>query len=138
MDESLRPGVGLAVFIWKDSKFLMMRRKGAHGSGSISVPGGHIEFGESWADTAAREALEEVDVTIDNVRYVATTNDVMPADNKHYISIWVEADWVSGEPRIMEPDRADSLSWHTFSDLPDGLFEPCWTNLRSMRPDLCA
>lgn len=118
-------GVGLAVIIWRDGKFITIRRKGSHGSGPYSVPGGHIEFGESWADTAAREAEEEVGVKITNIRFVAATNDIMPDDNKHYISIWVEADWQSGEPQLMEPDKAEQLEWHTFRDLPTPLFEPC-------------
>ena len=129
-------GVGLAVFIWRDGKFIMTRRKGSHASGTRSVPGGHIEFGESWAETAAREANEEVGVTIKNVRYVATTNDIMPADGKHYVSIWVEADWAGGEPQVMEPDKLEQVEWRSFDDLPSPLFEPCWTNLRAARPDL--
>lgn len=131
-------GVGLAVFIWRNGKFITMRRKGSHGSNTYSVPGGHVEFGESWAETAAREAEEEIGVKIKNIRYLATTNDIMPQDNKHYISIWVEADWDSGEPQIMEPDKIEQLEWRTFQDLPSPLFEPCWTNLRAARPDLFA
>jgi len=129
-------GVGLAVFIWHEGKFLMLRRKGAHGSNTFSVPGGHIEFGESWAETAAREAKEEVGVTLKNIRFMAVTNDIMPNDNKHYISIWMEADLAGGEPQNLEPHKADMLGWYTFQNLPSPLFEPCWINLRAARPDL--
>jgi 8-oxo-dGTP diphosphatase len=55
-----RPGVGIGVFIFKDKKFLMILRHGAHGKGSWSVPGGWMEFGESFEDTAKREVCEEV------------------------------------------------------------------------------
>jgi len=133
---SLAVGVGVGIFIWRDGKFLMFRRKGAHASNTYTLPGGHIEFGESWAETTAREAKEEVGVKLKNIRFVAATNDIMPADNKHYVSIWMEADWASGEPRILEPHKADTLSWQTFHDLPSPLFEPNWTNLRVVRPDL--
>ncbi len=136
MQTDHKVGAGLAIFIWRDDKFIMMRRKGSHGAGTYSVPGGHIEFGESWADTAAREAMEEVGAAIKNIRHLATTNDIMPADDKHYISIWVEADWDSGEPQLMEPDKVEKLEWHTFQDLPQPLFEPCWTNLRLAKPEL--
>lgn len=136
---TLRPttvGVGLAVFIWHDGKFLMIRRKGAHGAGTYSVPGGHIEFGESWAETAAREAEEEVGIKIKSIRHLATTNDLMPDETKHYITIWMEADWASGKPRAMEPGKVEQLEWHTFQDLPEPLFQPCWDNLRQVRPEL--
>lgn len=131
-----RPKVGVAVFVWRDGKFLMYRRKGSHAEGTISIPGGHLEFGESWEDCAARETEEEVGVKIENVRYLATTNDIMPDEDKHYVSIWLTADWAEGEPRIMEPDKVEEISWHTFRDLPSPLFEPCWTNLRKAKPEL--
>ncbi len=133
-----RPKVGTAVFIWRDGKFLMYRRKGSHAEGTISIPGGHLEFGESWEEAAARETEEEVGVRIKNIRFLAVTNDVMEADKKHYISIWMTADWASGEPRIMEPDKVAEISWHTFKDLPSPLFEPCWQNLRKTKPELFA
>jgi 8-oxo-dGTP diphosphatase len=133
---SERPKVGTAVFIWRDGKFLMYRRRGSHASGKVSVPGGHLEFGESWEDCVAREALEEVGVTIKNIRFLAVTNDILKDDDKHYISVWMTADWASGKPRIMEPDKVEELSWHTFQDLPDNLFEPCWSNLRAAKPEL--
>jgi len=131
-----RPKVGVAVFIWRNGKFLMYRRKGSHAEGTISLPGGHLEFGESWEDCAARETEEEVGIKIKNVHYLATTNDIMPGEGKHYVSIWLTADWADGEPRIMEPEKVEELSWHTFKDLPSPLFEPCWTNLRKAKPEL--
>ncbi len=114
----------------------MYRRKGSHASGTISVPGGHLEFGESWAACAAREAAEETGVSISNLRYLATTNDYMADEAKHYISIWMEADWSGGEPVIMEPDKVEAIEWRDFNDLPEPLFQPCWDNLRLARPDL--
>lgn len=35
--------VGIGVFVFKDGKFLMAQRKNAHGDGTWSVPGGHLE-----------------------------------------------------------------------------------------------
>lgn len=67
--------VGIAVFVFKEGTFLMQRRTGSHGAGSWSVPGGHLEFGESFEDTARREVKEETGVDIKNVRFGAVTND---------------------------------------------------------------
>lgn len=131
-----RPKVGVAVFIWRDGKFLMYRHKGSHAEGTISVPGGHLEYGESWEACAAREAKEEVGVQLKHIRYLATTNDIMETESKHYISIWLTADWAGGEPRIMEPDKIEELGWYTFATLPEPLFEPCWQNLRQTKPEL--
>ena len=131
-----RSKVGVAVFVWRGGKFLIQQRLGSHGSGTWSVPGGHLEFGESWEACAKRETLEETGMEITNVRFLTATNDIFKDENKHYITIWVEADWKAHEPVIMESDRLTAIKWVTFQDLPSPLFEPCWQNLRQARPNL--
>lgn len=130
-----RPKVGVACFVWRDGKFLIGKRISKHGENTWSVPGGHLEYSESWADAAKREVMEESGMEIDNVRLLAVTNDIF-ATGKHYVSIWVKADWVANEPIITEPDTWIDQAWCDFKSLPEPLFEPCWQNLRSARPDL--
>ena len=136
MTDQKQVRVGLGVFVWKDGKFLMGQRLGSHGANTWSIPGGHLEFGESWEAGAAREVLEETGVSIDNIRLLTATNDAFPDDNKQYATIWLESDWVSGEPTITEPDKLIKLEWRTFQTLPSPLFEPCWRNLRLAKPEL--
>ncbi len=128
--------IGVGVVIWRDSKFLMGKRRNSHGHNTWSVPGGHLEFGETYAECAVREALEETGMYINNVRFLALTEDTFPEDGKQYITIWVESDWKSGEPTITEPDKWVDQQWRTFRDLPSPLFEPCWQNLRKAKPEL--
>ena len=99
----VRAGVG--VFVFKDGKFIMIQRKGSHGEGSWSVPGGHIEFSESLEETAKREILEETNLSIRNVRIGAVTNDYFRDEGKHYITVWLLSDYQGGKERIMEPDK---------------------------------
>ena len=66
--ELKRPKVGLAVFVIKNSKFVMMLRQGAHGAGNWGLPGGHLEFGETWEQCAKRETIEETGLAIKNIR----------------------------------------------------------------------
>lgn len=46
------PQVGVGVLILRDGKVLLGRRKGSHGAGCWSAPGGHLEFGEVVEDCA--------------------------------------------------------------------------------------
>jgi 8-oxo-dGTP diphosphatase len=130
------PKVGVGVFVWKDGKFLMGKRRGSHGHDTWSIPGGHLEFGESWEECAKREVMEESGLIIENVRFLAATNDLFKKDGKHYATIWVYSDWKSGKPQITEPDTWIEQQWRTFKTLPSPLFEPCWTNLRAAKPEL--
>ena len=42
-----KPQVGVAIIITKDDHVLLMKRKGPHGQGSWSTPGGHLDFGDT-------------------------------------------------------------------------------------------
>lgn len=120
--------VGIGVFLIKDGKFLIQKRQGSHGEGTWSLPGGHLEFGESFEDTARREVKEETDLSIKNVRFAAVTNDVFADENKHYTTVWVLSEWESGELKNMEPNKCTEQRWITFEELPDPLFLP-WKQL---------
>lgn len=130
------PRVGVACFVWKDGKFLMGKRRGAHGADTWSIPGGHLEFGETWEEAAAREVMEETGMRVKNIRLVSINNDLFTEENRHYVTIWMEADWAANEPQISEPDKYTNQAWFDFQSLPSPLFEPCWQNLRAARPEL--
>ena len=128
--------VGIGCFVWKDGKFLLQQRLGSHGEGTWSCPGGHLEFGETWEECAAREVYEETGMRITNVRFLAATNDKFAEKGKHYVTIWVESDWLEGEATIVEPNKCTAQGWYDFKSLPSPLFEPCWQNLKLAHPEL--
>jgi 8-oxo-dGTP diphosphatase len=130
------PRIGVAVFIWKEGKFLMGKRRGSHGHDTWSVPGGHLEYNEKIEECAKREAFEESGLNINNVEILAITEDLFPEQTKHYITVWVYSDWEAGEPTITEPDKWVDQEWRDFKTLPSPLFEPCWKNLETVKPDL--
>lgn len=127
----MEPRVGIGVFIIRDGKFLMGHRKGSHGSGTWSIPGGHMEFGESFEDTAKREVMEETGMVIKNVRFGAVTNDFFKSDNKHYVTVWVLSDWSEIEPSITEPDKFIDQEWIDVNNIPEPLFLPWYELLES-------
>ncbi len=138
VSEHTRPTVGIGVLIWRDGKVLISKRVSSHGAGTWSIPGGKLEHGESWEACAARETKEETGVKLKNIRFLAATNDIFISDNKHFVSIWMQADWAANEPQILEPEKHADLRWASLDDLPKPLFEPCWTNLRKIKPELFA
>ena len=119
----------MGVFVFKNGKFLMGERKGSHGAGTWTVPGGHLEFGEVIEDGAAREVREETGLEIKNTKVAGITNDIFPEDGKHYITIWLTSHWKKGVPKILEPDKFIQQKWLDFDKLPDNLFLP-WRQLK--------
>jgi len=123
-DASPVPKAGVGVMVLKDGKYLLGKRKNAHGAGEYASPGGHLEYMESFADCARREVREECGIEIDNIRflYIANLTKYPP---KHYMHLTLVADWKSGDPKVLEPDKLVSWGWYDLDDLPRPLFETC-------------
>lgn len=62
------PGVGVGVLVRRPAdagdELLMVRRAGAHGAGTWSVPGGWVEYGEDPMDAAVREVRDETGLVV--------------------------------------------------------------------------
>lgn len=67
-------------------------------TGTLQCPGGHLEFGESFRTTAAREVLEETGLEVGNIKFLTATNDVFD-EGKHYVTIFVTCTIV-GENKV--------------------------------------
>lgn len=124
MEHAQQPRVGVGVMVLKDEKVLLARRRGSHGAGEYAFPGGHLEYMESFADCARREVREECGITIENVRFEYLAN-VMKYAPKHYVHIGLIADWKSGDPEVLEPEKSESWRWYDMNYLPQPLFEMC-------------
>ena len=118
-----KPRVGTAIIITKNDKVLLMKRKGPHGTGTWSTPGGHLDFGETPETCAAREAKEEVGVDVVDIRFRSVTNDLFEASGRHYITVWMEGKPV-GEPFIASKREVEEIGWFAWDALPKPLFLP--------------
>ena len=119
-----RPRVGVGVMVVKDGMVLLGKRKNAHGDGTWNFPGGHLEFGESLEQCAAREVLEETGLEIGNIKPAALTNDVFENEKKHYITIIMQAEILHGSVENKEPHKCEEWKWFDLNDLPEPLFLP--------------
>ncbi len=124
MMEEQRAKIGVGVMILKEGKVLLTKRKGSHGAGEYSFPGGHLEYMESFEECAIREVREECGLEIQNLRFSFLTN-VKKYAPKHYVHIGMIAEWKSGEPQTLEPDKAEEWRWYSLDGLPEPLFEFC-------------
>lgn len=120
--ESKRPKVGVGVAVIKGGKVLLGKRKNAHGEGTWSFPGGHLEYNESWENCAIRETFEETGLSIKNVRFGTVTNDLFHKEQKHYITIIMLSDYDRGDLCLMEPDKCEQWEWFTWDKLPSPIF----------------
>jgi 8-oxo-dGTP diphosphatase len=110
-----RVGVGCIV-VRSDGQILMVRNH----RGFWSTPGGHLDYGESPAECAARDTFEETGLRMDDVEFVAITNDVLPGADRHYVTIWMRGKAADVAPVIRDPTEIAEARWCA----PDALPEP--------------
>lgn len=130
-----RPRVGVGVIVVRDGRVLVGERLGAHGAHTWALPGGHLEFGEHVAACAARELAEETGLVIDPAAIAPGpyTSDLFAAERRHYVTLFVVAPLPSdgAEPQRREPHKCAQWRWCRWSALPQPLFAPLATLVRS-------
>ncbi|NUJ97506.1 NUDIX domain-containing protein [Candidatus Gracilibacteria bacterium] len=114
------PIIGTAVFVRNNGKILLGKRKSTHGDGKWCLPGGLLEFGESIEDCAIRETKEEFNVDIKNLKFLGIGNDV--TKDKHYVTIFIFADYLSGDIDISIFDEFYEWVWVKLDNFPNNKF----------------
>lgn len=112
--------IGVGVMVMKEGKVLMALRKASHGAGGYQFLGGHLEYMESFEECARREVREEAGIEIQNIEFVFCAN-VKKYAPKHYVHIGLLADWKSGEPKQLEPEKAGPWQWYALDEIPQPL-----------------
>lgn len=118
------PKIGVGVLIVRDGKMLFGKRTGSHGTDTWAPPGGKLDEGETVEACAVRETLEETGLTVANPRKAPVyTEEQFPEEGgKHFVTVYVLADYVSGEAKVIEPEKCERWEWFGWDELPEPLF----------------
>jgi 8-oxo-dGTP diphosphatase len=131
--DSYRPHVGVHLIITEGSKVLLLRRANTgFADGSWSVPGGSLEDGEPLPAAAAREAREELGITLDpaDLAFAHLCHHADP-DGLARIGVFFSARRWTGEPVNAEPHKCSEIAWHAIGELPDDIVSYIRTGLNA-------
>lgn len=110
--------VGVGVYIVKNGKVLIGKRKAKLAFGTYAAPGGHLEFGETPIECAIREAKEETGLDLKKVFTGPYATDLL--EGKHYITLSTFAVCPEDqEPQVLEPDKLESWFWADWNEIPE-------------------
>jgi len=126
--------IGIGVFLLDErGRLLIGKRIGSHGSGTYALPGGHLEFGESFEECALREVKEETNITAHDPALIFITNDIMQNDSKHYVTLFMRCTISEHERehlQAMEPQKCSSWLWVEWAHLCAGVYSPLFVPLQ--------
>ena len=109
-DQHPRPTAGVVCL--RGREVLLIKRGTAPRLGQWSLPGGRIEWGETSADAALRELVEETGVVAELAGLIDVVDGIMTSREtgeitRHYVMVDYAARWLAGEPTAGD-DAADA------------------------------
>lgn len=113
--------------ILTDNKVLLIEKKRGFGAGKVSVPGGHIEPGESAHTAAVRESVEEVGLVPHSPRHVGDLGFAFTSGFNMAVAVFL-AESHSG--RMTETDEAAPF-WQSLDAIP---YQRMWADDRIWLP----
>lgn len=116
-----KPVAGVGVVVRQGDKVLLVRRGRQPSLNNWSIPGGAQNLGETLAEAAEREVLEETGATIEIVGLLGVV-DMIDRDSRgairyHYTLVDFTARWISGE--IAPADDVREVTWASLRQLGD-------------------
>lgn len=122
-------GVGVVVLNEKNELLLGLRNEDEkkadselHGEGTWTMPGGKLEFGETFEEAAIRELKEETDLNATDIQVFCMNND--RNQYAQFVTIGLIAKEYNGKVKTMEPDEITDWKWFPLDNLPKNLYMP--------------
>lgn len=111
-------GIGAAIVDREGRIFLSQRGPAAQNERSKwELPGGALEFGESFERTVIREIQEEFGMTIKPVDWLAPFNHAIADERQHWVALCFVCIVVRGVPKILETDKSRKIGWFTLDQM---------------------
>jgi mutator protein MutT len=129
-------GVGVGAIIVDDQGHLFLARRGPKAKnerGLWEFPGGSVEFGERLVEALRREIQEEYGVVIEVGELLDVVDHILPEEGQHWVSPTYICRILSGEPRIIEPEKCTQIGWFPPDRTPEDLTRITRQNLDHYR-----
>ena len=86
---------------------------------------GHVEFKESFKNTAVRECFEELGIKVkeEDLQFFAFIHKHDEPYNLTYNNAYFYTEKFLGEPKICEKEKCSQIKWFNIDDLPADLLD---------------
>ena len=130
VEQNKKVRVGIGVMIMQDGKILLGKRhedpekadSELNGMNTWTMPGGKMDFGETFEEAASREVFEETNIKLKKIEVFCVNNERI--DSAHFVTVGIFSNDFEGEAQIMEPDEIIEWRWFGLDELPSPMYFP--------------
>lgn len=113
--------VAVYLLLQRDDKILLMRRcNSGWRDGEYTLPAGHYDGDEALREAMAREAEEELAITI-APESLSCVHVMHQMDDSEYIDFYFTTSAWEGEIANNEPHKCDDVQWFALNSLPSNI-----------------
>lgn len=104
----------------ENNEILLCKRNKKFGFGEWELPGGHLEFQESFEQNLERECKEELGINVKVGKLVSVATNMKYGN--HYIIFTFLSKSYQAKPVHKEPHEHSEINWFSLDKLPNKLF----------------
>jgi len=109
-------GVGVGAAIISPDRKILLAQRGIEAKNERfrwELPGGSVEMWETSQQTIVREIMEELGFKIEVIDIIGFWDHIILEEGQHWVSSTHLCKIVSGEPKILEPQKCAAIGWFT-------------------------
>ncbi|HEY9784386.1 MAG TPA: NUDIX hydrolase, partial [Candidatus Obscuribacterales bacterium] len=87
------------IVITEDKKILLVRHRKGNRQYWV-LPGGRLEYGETFQECAVRELKEETGLEVEFERFLFLSEAIAPDRSRHIVNVYIKANVVGGTMKV--------------------------------------
>lgn len=108
--------IRVAGILRKEDSILFVKHK-KDGREYYLLPGGGLDYGETFYEALKREFMEEVNLEINPLNMLFISEAISPPKDRHIVNIFFEVEYVGGEIIISEEERIVGVEYLPIKEL---------------------
>ena len=127
------PTVRVSVVIFDDQGRLLLVKHKKRTKHLWVLPGGRLEYGESFFECARREVKEETGLIVEPERIIFLSEAIAPDRSRHVVNVFVKAKVSGGVLKVGDEEILDACQYMEMEKLNGGLkiFPPVASELET-------
>ncbi len=118
------PTTRVSVVVIEDGKILLVKHRKGNKQYWV-LPGGRLEYGETFIDCAVREMKEETGLIVEAEKFIFLSEAIAPDRSRHIVNVYLKAKVIGGKLQLGDEPILAGVDYLPLAELEQtALFPP--------------